>query len=57
MLQLQVGEDSVCVPESWTDRGISAEALPDGFSVPILSPEALRELLVSAVTLLTHPRQ
>ena len=45
MLQLQVGQDSVSVPEDWTD-GAGAPA-PAGAGAPaaLLTPEALRELL------------
>ena len=49
MLQLQVGQDSVCLPESWTDR---AGTEPPTGRVPILSPEALRELVDLMATLL-----
>jgi hypothetical protein len=45
MLQLQVEQDSVCMPESWTDRVSSAACLAHEESIPILAPEALRELL------------
>ncbi len=52
MLQLQLGQDSVCVPESWTDHGMPAEDPTAQVPVPILSPEALRELLDLVATLL-----
>ena len=52
MLQLQIGEDSVCVPESWTDHGTSADVPIGQLPVPILSPDALRELVDLVAALL-----
>ncbi len=45
MLQLQVGEDSVCLPESWTDRAPMAEPVVTDAQPAIVTPETLRELL------------
>ena len=45
MLQLQVGQDSVSVPEDWTDGAVAPAPAGAGAPAALLTPEALRELL------------